>query len=78
MTPSVWFDPFSILLNTFQKCHRRLLEEVEQLLLRHPAVRDVAVVVGEHPVKGTVPVAFVVLSEPGAGRAHRADDQPGR
>lgn len=40
-------------------------KEVEQLLLRHPAVRDVAVVGGTHPVKGTVPVAFVVLTEPG-------------
>jgi long-chain acyl-CoA synthetase len=44
-------------------------KEVEQLLLRHPAVRDVAVVGGEHPVKGTVPVAFVVLTEPGAASA---------
>jgi long-chain acyl-CoA synthetase len=44
-------------------------KEVEQLLLRHPAVRDVAVVAGEHPVKGTVPVAFVVLSGPGAATA---------
>jgi long-chain acyl-CoA synthetase len=41
-------------------------KEVEQLLLRHPAVRDVAVVGGSHPVKGAVPVAFVVLTEPGA------------
>jgi long-chain acyl-CoA synthetase len=41
-------------------------KEVEQLLLRHPAVRDVAVVGGSHPVKGTVPVAFVVLAEPDA------------
>ncbi len=41
-------------------------KEVEQLLLRHPAVRDVSVVGGTHPVKGTVPVAFIVLSEPGA------------
>ncbi len=44
-------------------------KEVEQLLLRHPAVRDVAVVGGEHPVKGTVPVAFVVLTRPGAASA---------
>jgi long-chain acyl-CoA synthetase len=44
-------------------------KEVEQLLLRHPAVRDVAVVRGDHPVKGTVPVAFVVLREPGAASA---------
>ncbi len=41
-------------------------KEVEQLLLRHPAVRDVAVVAGEHEVKGAVPVAFVVLTDPGA------------
>jgi acyl-CoA synthetase (AMP-forming)/AMP-acid ligase II len=41
-------------------------KEVEQLLLRHPAVRDVAVVAGVHPVKGTVPVAFVVATSPGA------------
>lgn len=41
-------------------------KEVEQLLLRHPAVRDAAVVGGDHPVKGTVPVAFVVLTEPDA------------
>jgi acyl-CoA synthetase (AMP-forming)/AMP-acid ligase II len=41
-------------------------KEVEQLLLRHPAVRDVAVVGAGHAVRGTVPVAFVVLSEPGA------------
>jgi long-chain acyl-CoA synthetase len=44
-------------------------KEVEQLLLRHPAVRDVAVVGGDHPVKGRVPVAFVVLTEPGAASA---------
>lgn len=41
-------------------------KEVEQLLLRHAAVRDVAVVAGEDPVKGAVPVAFVVLTSPGA------------
>ena len=35
-------------------------KEVEQLLLRHPSVRDVAVVAGPHPDKGEVPVAFVV------------------
>jgi long-chain acyl-CoA synthetase len=44
-------------------------KEVEQLLLRHPAVRDVAVVGGAHPVRGAVPIAFVVLSEPGAATA---------
>jgi long-chain acyl-CoA synthetase len=44
-------------------------KEVEQLLLRHPAVRDVAVLGADHPVKGAVPVAFVVLTEPGAATA---------
>lgn len=39
-------------------------KEVEQLLLGHPAVRDVAVVGAPHPVKGAVPVAFVVLASP--------------
>jgi acyl-CoA synthetase (AMP-forming)/AMP-acid ligase II len=36
-------------------------KEVEQVLLRHPAVRDVAVVPAPHPDKGAVPVAFVVV-----------------
>jgi acyl-coenzyme A synthetase/AMP-(fatty) acid ligase len=36
-------------------------KEVEQVLLRHPAVRDVAVVPVPHPDKGAVPVAFVVV-----------------
>jgi long-chain acyl-CoA synthetase len=40
--------------------------EVEEILLRHPAVRDAAVVAAPHPVKGQVPVAFVVLARPGA------------
>lgn len=44
-------------------------KEVEQLLLRHPAVRDVAVVGAPHPVRGAVPVAFVVLSGPAAATA---------
>jgi long-chain acyl-CoA synthetase len=44
-------------------------KEVEQLLLRHPAVRDVAVLGADHPVKGAVPVAFVVLTGPGAATA---------
>jgi long-chain acyl-CoA synthetase len=44
-------------------------KEVEQLLLRHPAVRDIAVLGASHPVKGSVPVAFVVLTEPGAATA---------
>ncbi len=41
-------------------------KEVEQLLLRHPQVRDVAVVGAPHPDKGSIPVAFVVLHSPGA------------
>jgi acyl-CoA synthetase (AMP-forming)/AMP-acid ligase II len=40
-------------------------KEVEDLLLRHPNLRDVAVVPASHPVKGAVPVAFVVEREPG-------------
>ena len=44
-------------------------KEVEQLLLRHPAVRDVAVLGGSHPVKGAVPVAFIVLTQPEAATA---------
>jgi long-chain acyl-CoA synthetase len=44
-------------------------KEVEQLLLRHPAVRDVAVVGGTDRVKGTIPVAFIVLTEPGIATA---------
>ena len=44
-------------------------KEVEQLLLRHPKVRDVAVVGAPHPVKGAVPIAFVVLRAPGAASA---------
>jgi acyl-CoA synthetase (AMP-forming)/AMP-acid ligase II len=35
-------------------------KEVEQVLLRHPGVKDVAVVPAPHPEKGTVPVAYVV------------------
>ena len=49
-------------------------KEVEQLLLRHPAVRDIAVIGGDHPVKGTIPVAFVVLTEPGAATAQELTD----
>lgn len=35
-------------------------KEVEEILLRHPNIRDVAVVPAPHAVKGNVPVAFVV------------------
>jgi long-chain acyl-CoA synthetase len=41
-------------------------KEVEQLLLRHEAVRDVAVVGAPHPVRGGVPIAFVVLADAAA------------
>ena len=41
-------------------------KEVEDLLLRHPGVRDVCVVPMPDAVKGSVPVAFVVESESGA------------
>jgi long-chain acyl-CoA synthetase len=44
-------------------------KEVEQLLLRHAAVRDVAVLGASDPVKGAIPVAFIVLTEPGAATA---------
>jgi long-chain acyl-CoA synthetase len=39
-------------------------KEVEQVLLRHPAVADVAVVGAPHALRGQVPVAFIVLREP--------------
>ena len=38
-------------------------KEVEDTLLRHPAVREVFVVPVPHAVKGEAPVAFVVLHE---------------
>jgi acyl-CoA synthetase (AMP-forming)/AMP-acid ligase II len=41
-------------------------KEIEDLLLRHPAVSEVCVVPVPHPIKGQVPVAFVVLRDPGA------------
>ncbi|MFY9930849.1 MAG: class I adenylate-forming enzyme family protein [Streptosporangiaceae bacterium] len=40
--------------------------EVEQVLIRHPAVLDVAVAGEPHASLGEVPVAFVVASDPGA------------
>ncbi len=40
-------------------------KEVEELLLRHPNLRDACVVPAPHGVKGEVPVAFVVEREPG-------------
>jgi acyl-CoA synthetase (AMP-forming)/AMP-acid ligase II len=40
-------------------------KEVEDLLLRHPNLRDACVVPAPHGTKGEVPVAFVVAREPG-------------
>jgi acyl-CoA synthetase (AMP-forming)/AMP-acid ligase II len=40
-------------------------KEVEDVLLRHPNLRDACVVPATHAVKGAVPVAFVVEREPG-------------
>jgi acyl-CoA synthetase (AMP-forming)/AMP-acid ligase II len=40
-------------------------KEVEDILLRHPNLRDACVVPAPHAVKGEVPVAFVVEREPG-------------
>ncbi len=40
-------------------------KEVEDILLRHPNIRDACVVPMPHSVKGAVPVAFVVEREPG-------------
>lgn len=39
-------------------------KEIEQLLLSHPAVADVAVVGAPHRLRGAVPVAFVVRNGP--------------
>jgi acyl-coenzyme A synthetase/AMP-(fatty) acid ligase len=35
--------------------------EIEQIMMNHPAVKEVAVVGKKHPKKGEVPVAFVAL-----------------
>ena len=40
-------------------------KEIEDILMRHPNVRDVCVVPAASDVKGTVPVAFVAEHEPG-------------
>jgi long-chain acyl-CoA synthetase len=40
-------------------------KEVEDILLRHPNLKDACVVPAPHEVKGTVPVAFVALREKG-------------
>jgi acyl-CoA synthetase (AMP-forming)/AMP-acid ligase II len=41
-------------------------KEVEDVLLRHPGLRDACVVPARHATKGEVPVAYVVAREPGA------------
>ncbi len=40
-------------------------KEIVDILLRHPNVRDASVVSVRHPVKGSVPVAFIVPSQNG-------------
>jgi len=40
-------------------------KEIVDILLRHPNVRDASVVPVPHPIKGAVPVAFIVPSESG-------------
>ena len=40
-------------------------KEVEDILLRHPNLRDACVVPAPHDVKGEIPIAFVVEREPG-------------
>ena len=44
-------------------------KEIVDILLRHPNVRDAFVVPVSHPVKGAVPVAFIVQSEAGGTSA---------
>jgi acyl-CoA synthetase (AMP-forming)/AMP-acid ligase II len=40
-------------------------KEIEDLLLRHPSIRDACVVPAPHELKGAVPVAFVCERSPG-------------
>jgi acyl-coenzyme A synthetase/AMP-(fatty) acid ligase len=40
-------------------------KEIVDILLRHPNVRDASVVPLRHPIKGAVPVAFIVQSQNG-------------
>jgi len=44
-------------------------KEIVDILLRHPNVRDAFVVPISHPVKGSVPVAFIVQSQAGTTSA---------
>jgi len=44
-------------------------KEIVDILLRHPNVRDASVVSVRHPIKGAVPVAFIVQSGTGSTSA---------
>jgi long-chain acyl-CoA synthetase len=44
-------------------------KEIVDILLRHPNVRDASVVPVRHPIKGAVPVAFIVPSQNGSTSA---------
>jgi acyl-coenzyme A synthetase/AMP-(fatty) acid ligase len=44
--------------------HRVSVNEIETLLLEHPAVRDAAVVGIDDPLQGTIAVAYVVAASP--------------
>ncbi len=44
-------------------------KEIVDILLRHPNVRDASVVPLRHPIKGAVPVAFIVQSQNGSTSA---------
>lgn len=48
-------------------------QEVEDTLMRHPAVHEVAVVAKPDRLRSEVPHAFVVLNEPDKGHIHESD-----
>ncbi|WP_324716526.1 acetate--CoA ligase [Carboxydochorda subterranea] len=47
--------------------HRLSTMEIESALVEHPAVAEAAVIGALHPIKGQVPVAFVILKSGHAG-----------
>jgi acyl-coenzyme A synthetase/AMP-(fatty) acid ligase len=47
-------------------------KEVEDLLLRHPGLKDACVVPALHATKGWVPVAYVVARDPAAAPSEEA------
>ncbi|MBI4014239.1 MAG: acyl--CoA ligase [Candidatus Rokubacteria bacterium] len=47
-------------------------KEVEDLLLRHPGLKDACVVPASHATKGWVPVAYVVARDPAAAPSEEA------